>query len=150
MVKRKKETFIYEDLGFPILLINVPMRKAFGEWLLDINFNQLEITALFMLVKKSSPLTGREIRFIRHYFNMSTHKFAEMLGVSHVAVLNWESETKKMNSGTEIYLRLHVLDHLKVTDKEFRQIYLNFDPKTISKRRVENIPIEIDADEIAC
>ena len=32
MKKRKKKTFIYEGLGFPIKLINVPMKKVFGEW----------------------------------------------------------------------------------------------------------------------
>ncbi len=150
MNTKKKDTFIYEDLGFPILLINVPMRKVFGEWVLDINFNQLQRTALLMLAKKTTPLSGKEIRFIRHYLNISTHKFGEILGVTHVAVLNWESEEKKMNAGTELILRLYILNQLKVTDKEFRHTYAQFNPKIIATRCIENIPLEIDAEKIAC
>lgn len=150
MKDRKTETLIYEGLGFPIRLINVPMRKAFGEWVFDINFNQLQIAVLLMLAKKQSPLTGKEIRFIRHYLRMSTHAFAKLLGVTHVAVLKWESEERKMAAGTEIYIRLHVLDHLKVTDKEFRKIYLAFKPEVISKKRVEETPLEVEAEKIAC
>jgi DNA-binding transcriptional regulator YiaG len=150
MVERKRETFIYEGLGFPILLINVPMRKAFGEWVIDINFNQLQKTALFILAKKNAPLSGKEIRFIRHYLNMSTHKFAAELGVTHVAVLNWENQDRKMNLGTEINLRLYILDHLQVTDKEFRNTYKNLDLKLMSKRCSDSALLEIDAEKIAC
>jgi hypothetical protein len=28
---RKEETFIYEGLGFPVKLINVPIKKVLGE-----------------------------------------------------------------------------------------------------------------------
>ena len=150
MSEKKIETLIYEGLGFPIRLVNVPMRKAFGEWILDINFNQLQIVALLMLAKKETPLSGRELRFIRHYLRMSTHVFGKLLGVTHVAVLKWENEERKMATGTEIYIRLHVLDHLKVTDKQFRKIYLAFKPEIISKKCVEGNPLEIDAEKMAC
>ena len=70
---------------------------------------------------------------------MSVHKFAEWLGVTHAAVLNWESEEKKMNADTEINMRLHVLNHLKVTDREFRKIYNQLDRKNLAKRRIESI-----------
>jgi DNA-binding transcriptional regulator YiaG len=150
MKGRKKETFVYKGLGFPILLVDVPMRKRVGEWTLDIDFDQLEKCALLMLVEKPAQLTGKEIRFIRHYLNMSTHKFADILGVTHVAILNWEKDGKKMNVGTEYILRLYVLNHLKVTDKEFRSKYLKLDPKSIAKRQAESPPLEIDAEKIAC
>ena len=150
MSDKKRETFVYEGLGFPILLVNAPMRKAYGEWIMDIDFDQLQKIAMLALAKKNTSLSGREIRSIRHYLNMSTHKFAEELGVSHVAILSWESEEKKMNADTEIRMRLYVLNYLKVTDKEFRKTYNQFDRKSISKRRVESAPLEIDAEKIAC
>jgi DNA-binding transcriptional regulator YiaG len=150
VLKKIKETFIYEALGFPVLLINVPMKKVFGEWCLDINFAQLQRKALLLLAKQMDPLCGREIRFIRHYLNMSTHKFGEVLGVTHVAVLHWESDEKKMNPSTEIFLRSYVLNHLKITDKEFRKIYNTFNPKNISKPREQIAPLEIDIEQIAC
>jgi len=150
MKNRKTETVIYEGLGFPIRLINVPMKKAFGEWVFDINFNHLQIAVLLLLAKKQTRLTGKEIRFIRHYLRQSTHAFAKLLGVTHVAVLKWESEERKMTSSTEICLRLQILDHLEVTDKEFRKIYLTFKPEVISKKRVKEEPLEVEVEKIAC
>lgn len=150
MSETKRDTFIYEGLGFPIRLINVPMRKVFGEWALDINFNKLHLRVLFMLATKATPLTGKELRFIRHYLEMSTHTFAKLFGVTHTAVLKWENEERKMAPGTEICIRLYVLDHLKVTDKEFRKIYLEFRPAIIAKKHTESIPLEFNADKIAC
>lgn len=150
MNKKKIDTIIYNGLGFPIRLVNVPMRKAYGEWLLDINFNQLQIVALLMLAKQGTTLSGREITFIRHYFNMSTIEFGKLLGATHVAVLKWEREERRMNANTEIFLRLYILNRLNVTDKEFRKIYLTFKPEVISKRYIESTPLEIDAEKIAC
>ena len=103
-----------------------------------------------MLVKKDIPLSGKELRFIRHYLEMSTHAFAKLFGVTHTAVLKWENGERKMSPGMEICIRLYVLDHLQVTDKEFRKIYLTFKPEVIAKKHVKSIPLEIDADKIAC
>ena len=150
MIERKRETFVYEGLGFPVILINAPLRKAYGEWIIDINFAQLGRLAMLALTKKPVALTGRELRSIRHYLDMSVHKFAEELGVSHVAILHWEGEERKMNADTEIHLRLYLLNHLKVTDKEFRKTYNQFDRKTLTKRYTESLPLEIDAEKIAC
>lgn len=147
---KKTKTIVYNGLGFPIRLINVPMRKAYGEWLLDINFNQLQVVVLLMLAKQTTPLSGREITFIRHYFDMSTIEFGKLLGATHVAVLKWEREERRMNANTEIFLRLYILNRLNVTDKEFRKIYLTFKPEVISKRLADNTLLEIDADKIAC
>ena len=67
MAKTKKETFIWEDLGFPIRLVNVPMKQVFGEWVLDINLQHFQKVVLHMLATKSTPLTGGELRFIINY-----------------------------------------------------------------------------------
>lgn len=150
MKETKRETLLYEGLGFPILMINVPMKKMLGEWAMDLNFAQLQRLGMLALAKKKGPLTGKEIRSIRHFLNMSTHKFSQALGVSHVAILSWESEEKKMNPDTEICLRLFLLNYLKVSDKEFRKTYSQLDRKSLVRRPVESYPLEIDAEKIAC
>ncbi len=150
MSELKRDTFIYDGLGFPVRLINVPLKKVFNEWILDIDFNQFHLAVLLMLVKKRSRLRGKEVRFIRHYLELSTHAFAKLFGVTHTAILKWENEERKMGVGTEICIRLHVLDHLKVTDKEFRKIYLTFTPEVITKKPSQNIPLDIEVDKIAC
>lgn len=146
----KLSTFVYEGLGFPIRLINVPMRKSLGHWILDINFNRLHIGVLLLLVKKPERLSGKEIRFIRHYLEKSARDFGKLLGVSHVAVLKWENEERKMTIGTEIQIRLYILDHLRVTDKEFRKIYLTFTPEMIDRKDNIEYSLELDAERIAC
>lgn len=55
-----------------------------------------------------------------------------------------------MNPSTEVYLRLYILNFLKVTDKEFRKLYLKINPQNLTKCAGESIPLEIDAEKIAC
>jgi DNA-binding transcriptional regulator YiaG len=150
MKETKKETFIYKGLGFPIRLVNVPMKKILGEWAININFNALQLAVLNMLAKKTTTLTGGELRFIIDYLEMSTRDFAKLFGVSHAAVLKWEKEESKMNPSTEIYLRLYLLNYLKVTDKEFRKFYSNITPNNLVHSESEAIPLEVDANKIAC
>lgn len=150
MNETKRETFIYEGLGFPIRLHNVPMKKVFGEWAININFNTLQISVLNLLARKSTHLTGGEIRFIIDYLEMSTRDFANLFGMTHAAVLKWEKEETKMNPSTEAYLRLYILNYLKVSDKEFRKLYLKISPKNLANAENEKNPLEIDLDKIAC
>lgn len=149
-MKKKRETIIYEGLGFPIRLVNVPIRKVLGEWAIDINFNVLQAVVLDMLARKPTQLTGGELRFIIDYLEMSTREFAKLFGVTHAAVLKWEKEESRMNPSTEVYLRLYLLNYLKATDKEFRKLYLKISPERLVHSESPNIPIEIDANKIAC
>lgn len=150
MKNKKRETFIYEGLGFPVLLVNVPMRKVLGEWAIDINFDQLQIEALRMLAKKQTRLTGKEIRFIRHYMDMSTHEFAKELEVTHVSILKWESEKTHMNPNTEIVLRLRILKHLNVPAADFKKTFHFITSQALSSSVADSTPFEIDAEKIAC
>jgi DNA-binding transcriptional regulator YiaG len=150
MMKKKRETFIYEGLGFPIRLINVPMKKIFGEWAIDINFNTLQRNVIGMLARKQTALTGNELRFIMGYLGMSTRQFSTLFDVTHVAVLKWLKEEVKMNPNNEICLRLYLLDRLKVTDKEFKKLYLVIREGHLVHLEDESIPLEIDAEKIAC
>lgn len=148
--KTKRESFTYHGLGFPIYLINVPMKNVLGEWAIDINFNALQTVVLGMLAQKTSLLTGDELRFIIGYLGLSTRKFAQVLDVTHVAVLKWLKETGRMNPNTELCLRLYLLDHLGVTDSEFKQLYLGLRQKHLSDPVCESVPMEINVENIAC
>lgn len=146
----KRESFIYEGLGFPIRLINVPMKKVFGEWAMDINFNSLQKNALYMLAITPLPLSGDKLRFIMGYLEMSTREFANLLDVTHVAVLKWLKEDTKMSPNTETCLRLYLLDCLRVTDREFRNLYVKIREKNLADFEDKSNPMEIDAEKIAC
>lgn len=146
----KKDIFIWEGLGFPIRLINVPMKKVFGECVLDINLDHFQKVVLHALTRKSTPISGSELRFIIDYLKMSTREFALIFGVTHAAVLKWENEKSRMSLSTEVCLRLYILDHLKVADKEFRKSYLKISHQNLSHSENLDTLLEIDAEKIAC
>lgn len=147
---KKRKTLIYTGLGFPIRLINAPMRKVFGKWAFDFSMGAFQEIVLYILATKSSPLTGPELRFIIDYFELSYRDFAKLLSVSHAAVVKWEKEKSKMNPNTEVSLRLYILDYLKITDKEFRKWYLELSQQNLSNAESEKTPLNIDLDKIAC
>lgn len=148
--EKKRKTLIYTGLGFPIRLINAPMRKVYGKWAFDFSMGVFQEVVLHMLATKSSPLTGPELRFIIDYFELSYRDFAKLLNVSHAAVVKWEKEKSRMNPNTEVSLRLYILDYLKVTDKEFRERYLKLSQQNLSDTGNERTPLDIDLDKIAC
>ncbi len=150
MKDSKKDTIIWDGLGFPIRLINVPMKKIFGEWVLDINLELFQKAVLHMLACKPAPFNGGELRFVIDYLKMSTREFAHLFGVTHAAVLKWENEKSRMNPSTEVCLRLYILNHLKVADKEFRRLYLQITPQNLAKAENDKTPLEIDAEKMAC
>lgn len=116
MTKRKIfEQYLFNGLGFPILLLNVPMIQFEGDWAPDIDYEVLEKSILFLLAQKHSYLKGNEIHFIRTYFSKTLQEFGDIFGVSAAAVKKWEDcgdQFTNMNEGTEKLLRLFVLDQL--------------------------------------
>src|ERR1700722_2350825 len=144
MKERKTETFVYEGLGFPIKLIQCPMKKVFGEWVLDINLGQLQIDMVKKLIYKPVPLTGAELRFIRKFLELSLDAFGKLVGVTHPAVLKWEKDQVTINPATEIYIRLYVLQHLQAKDKEFRNLYEQISIENLIKHKHDKqIPLSI-------
>lgn len=141
MKEKKVKALIYEDLGFPILLMNVPMKLVYGDWVLNINLGKLQMHVLNMLIHKPTPLSGRELKFIRAYFEMTTTEFGKVLGVTHVAILKWENEQNRINSTVDQAIRLFVLDRLKAKDSEFRKFYKKFSIEHLVRHRID---VEID------
>lgn len=144
--ERKTKTIIYKGLGFPIKLIDVPMKKMFGDWVIDIDMTELQLVVLRALVNKPICLTKDELKFIRHFLGMTTTVFGKIFGVRHSAVVQWENGKRNLSPSIEICIRLYVLNHLRVKDKEFRDIYKELSIERLSKRIEGHFPpIEIDA-----
>ena len=80
MKDRKTDTFVYKGLGIPVKLVNVPMKKVFGEWYMDINFNKLQLAVLHCLLYKPAPLSGDELRYIRKFLELSMTDFGKIFG----------------------------------------------------------------------
>ena len=122
MSEKKNETFTYTDLGFLIELIDAPMRKILGEWVLDINLNILQLEVLKMLIHKPTPLQAGELRFIRKYFEMTTTAFGEVFGVSHAAVIKWESGQLPAPP-MDIYIRMYIMNRLNAKNADFGKLF---------------------------
>lgn len=148
MKNHRTETFIYEGLGFPIKLIDIPMRKMLGEWIMDIDMTELQLVVLRALAYKPTPLTKDELRFIRKFLVMTTTEFGKALGLSHVAVVQWEGGKRRLSPPLELCIRLYVLDHLQAKDKEFRNLYGQISLEKLSKGKNQKVvPLAISAAE---
>lgn len=122
MATHKLETFIYEDLGFPIQLIDAPMRKILGEWVLDIDLNQLQEAVLKLLIQQPTPLGSGELRFIRKFLEMTTTGFGEIFGVTHAAIIKWENGHLPPPS-MDLCIRMYVLERLHAKNAEFGKLF---------------------------
>lgn len=146
MKNKKKQTFIYHGLGFPIKLINVPMRKILGEWCIDVDMNKLMLVVLEALAHKPAALTGDELRYIRSYLKMTMAEFGKTFGISHVAVLKWENGKNRISPSLEFCIRLYILDYLKAKDKEFRALYKELSLEQLGKTPKGKVyPLIVDA-----
>lgn len=103
-----KNNYIYNGLGFSIILEKATFTKIRKKWILKLDVLKLSDIVFRVLPSKPTGLTGSEIRFARTHLDLSKRKLAEHLNVSHTAVNKWElSENKKAHIDplTEVALR---------------------------------------------
>lgn len=144
-----QKKFIYEGLGFPIILRNVPMIHVRGDWTLNINMNTLTKLILFKLIDSPEDLTGNQIRFIRLWLQLTQTAFGNLLGVTHPAVVRWEkfgNEPAKMGLAIQKCLKLIVLDKLLYNeDDAFRQTFRKISDAEFSKK-IHTLDCDISTD----
>ncbi len=124
--KKVEKEMVYEGLGFPIVLRNVPMIKVRGIWTLDVNLNVLMNVVLLALAHHPSDLTGNQVHFIRTWLGLTQTEFAKLFGLTHPAIVKWEkmkNKGSKMNLTTQRDLRLWLLDQLLTKDDDFRKAF---------------------------
>lgn len=126
MRQKVQKNLMFESLGFPIILTNVPMVEIRGELAPDISYNKLQKAVLLHLCYKKTPLTGNEIKFIRKYFSLTTKDFGYIFGYTHSAVLRWENQENRiarMSPTAEFYLRVYVLEHIQNEKSSLKELY---------------------------
>ena len=146
-MEKKYETFVYEGLGFPVELIDCPMKKMLGEWVIDINMAALQRFVFQGLIHKPTPLTGKEIRFMRKFLGISTTAFGEKLGLSHATVVKWENGQAQIAPTQETYLRLLLCEYFK--DSELLRLYKEIRPEQLAKKKhAKRLPVQVRAKEL--
>lgn len=79
------------------------------------------------LIKKNTPLSGREIRFLRKNMGFSSTRFAETMGVDKSSVSRWENGTQKLSATNDrmiriIYCAMKDLGGRKLVEETFPDI----------------------------
>jgi DNA-binding XRE family transcriptional regulator len=75
-----------------------------------------------MLIHKPTPLQAGELRFIRKYLEMTTTAFGEAFGVSHAAVIKWESGQLPAPP-MDVYIRMYAMDCLNAKNADFGKLF---------------------------
>lgn len=115
MSEQRTESVVDHRFGFPIVIVDAPIRSFHGEEFVDLDPNVLRLAVLASLVLKPGRLTGAEVRFVRQWREQSLREFAEELGVTHPAIVKWEgkkAEATGMAVGTELLLRQLIVEGL--------------------------------------
>ena len=152
MKKQKVEKeIVYEGLGFPIILRNVPMIELRGVWTLDIDLNILQKVVLLALAHHPSDMTGNQIHFIRNWLGLTQTEFGKLFGVTHPAVVKWEkagNKGSKINLTTQRDLRLWLLDQLLSKDDDFRRAF-KIIHRTDYSHPIEPLEFDVPTDLVA-
>ena len=94
MSGRKKQTIIYKGLGFPIKLIDVPMKKMFGDWVIDIDMTELQLVVLRDLLYKPLRLTKDELKLSQSF--LLEHYFVELALKTEKSITKLSEEIEKL------------------------------------------------------
>ncbi|MCK6576264.1 hypothetical protein L6V77_34885 [Myxococcota bacterium] len=101
---------VFKELGFPVLLADVPVVEIRGEQVPDVNLKALQDAVFTLLLTKPSRLTGAEVRFIRKHLRLRQADLAQVLNMAnHSVVSPWasgEDALTGMDDNTEVLLRL--------------------------------------------
>lgn len=108
-----KEHYHYHESGLPnIILKGVTVRRcpACNEFEVVIpRVTELHQIIALAVVRKTTRLTGAEVRFLRKFLGLSGVDFAGRMGVSPEAVSKWEHEKDPIGGQSDRLLRMMVV-----------------------------------------
>lgn len=112
-MRSKVRDYEYGESGLKDVVlksITVHECRRCGELLPEIrNVKQVHRWIAEYLVKKQSPLTGQEFRFLRKHMEMSASELAGFLGVTPVTISRWENSKESVGPQSDRLLRAFFL-----------------------------------------
>lgn len=97
------------------------------------------------IVRKPTPLTGAEIRFIRKFLDMNGETFANVLGVDKTTLSKWENDQIQIGSNSDRLIRAVMLCLAPGSKEQIEEGIRHF--ATIREGR-NPVLIEVDAREL--
>jgi DNA-binding XRE family transcriptional regulator len=89
-----------------------------------------------LLIHKPTSLQAAELHFIRKYFEMTATAFGEAFGVSHAAVIKWESGQLPARP-MDIYIRMYVMDRLNAKNADFGKLFHEVNIASLAQAKKE-------------
>jgi transcriptional regulator with XRE-family HTH domain len=83
------------------------------------------------------------MRFIRKHLEITTTEFGNAFGVTHVAVLKWESGENRILPTTDLCVRMYVLRRLHAKNEDFGKLIYEL-PALLSQLEISNEPLRIE------
>jgi DNA-binding transcriptional regulator YiaG len=114
-----EKDFVYEGLGFPIVLHGVEIKKfSIGEGP-HIDVKKVAAHAIRELITPEARLTGSHLPFIRDYLEMNRKEFAILLKHPDTEIQKWEDlSDQPVNIDVETALKQQIKN--QVTSKDAR------------------------------
>lgn len=141
-MRSKVREYEYKESGLKgVVLGNITVHEcpSCGEVLPEIpKVKQIHKLIAEYLVKKQSPLTGEEFRFLRKTMGISAKELARVLGVTPVTVSRWENNKENIGLQSDRLLRaLFVVRPERRTHLlDLWQIFLHIVPKKPKPERI--------------
>ncbi|MEN0060111.1 MAG: hypothetical protein AAGB31_14830 [Bdellovibrio sp.] len=128
----KIKRYIFNGFGFPVELQNVPAKEIRGSIEPIINYKSLALKVISEICsdENKSPLTGRQVFFLRNHLGMTLREFGKLLEVTHPVIKQWEKcndDPTKMSDATEKILRLKMLESIGTKPARFLEVFQNLD-----------------------
>jgi DNA-binding transcriptional regulator YiaG len=149
MTQKILDRFDYKGCGFPVEILNAPMRNLMGEWVLDIDPQLIDRQVALELAKSHVKLTGNQVAFLRKWSGLTLRTMGESLRTSHVAVHKWEqfgNKTTNMDENTERVLRMRTMLQAGLSAIEVVTLVMDLSEKY---KKVKATALKVDAEEIS-
>ncbi len=110
------KAYVYEGLGFPVMLIGVHTEVIHGEELPILNHADLELRVFEALLWSNHRLSGAELLFVRGFMRKTQAVLASDIGLkSHSMISQWEGKNLAatgMDAATENAVRMLMANHI--------------------------------------
>lgn len=147
-IKELVESYLYNELGFPIILKDVLIVQDREYEYPLINHKAVMNNAAFYLVIRHERLDGARLRFLRRFIGYSLDELAALTDISKSTLHSWEKEVDKPLEIPSEKLRLIFT---KVRNMLFEQISSKMDCAIVKEivMNKEISPLEISDSGIA-
>ncbi len=127
-MSEKLATYKFTGFGFDVLLHDVEIKEAHGEQYPDINIKKVKLLTAKELLKSRERLTGKKLKFLRTFLNLSYQNLTEIIDVPASTLRSWEDkgdEATNLTAPQERQFRVYAIESI-----------LNMERKHIEKQIV--------------